>query len=67
VRLKLFLLALCSLFVLTVPSAFDVANADTKVVAPFPELEPNFIQLSPMPPKDGPGGEGEITISFTQN
>ncbi|WP_028777648.1 hypothetical protein [Shimazuella kribbensis] len=63
--MKLFQLTLCSLFLIAIPIA--VIHADTKVVTPFLELEPDFIQISPMPAKVGPGGEGDIKVNFTNS
>jgi hypothetical protein len=44
-----------------------MVHADTKVVTPFLELEADSIQLTPLPIKVGPGGEGDIKVKFTNS
>jgi hypothetical protein len=61
VRVKILGLALCSLFLFSHPVIYA---AITEVKTPFLELQPDSIELTPMQPKVGPGGEGEITITI---
>jgi hypothetical protein len=63
VRVKLLVLALCSLFLFSHPVVY-AATTITKVKTPFLEMQPVSIELEPMEPKAGPGGEGEITVKY---
>lgn len=61
-RVKLWSLVVCSLILFSYP----VADAATTVIikTPFLEMKPASIELEPMEPKVGPGGEGEIKIQY---
>jgi hypothetical protein len=61
VHVKRVLSSLCLLLLL---SMTYTAQANQKGQVPSPEMEPNSIRLTPMTPHVGPGGEGEITVTF---
>lgn len=63
-RVKILGLALCSLFLFSHPVVY-AATIITKVKTPFLEMQPVSIELEPMLPKVGPGGEEEIIVKFT--
>jgi hypothetical protein len=66
VRLKLLLLGICSLFLFSA-SHVTVASGEIKLQTPFLEMRSNSIELTPIAPKVGPGGEPEIVVTLTKN
>jgi hypothetical protein len=66
VQWKLLLLSLCSLFLVSIPYVY-AADEELKVKTPYLEMQSDSIELTSMPVKVGPGGEGEIIITFTKN